>query len=42
VEANLWLTARNRFIYSEELRVPAVYEQNAREAKRGLAVLTAL
>jgi glutathione S-transferase len=41
VEANLWHTARNRFIYSEEQRVPAVYEQNAREAKRGLAVLDA-
>jgi glutathione S-transferase len=39
VEANLWHTARNRFLYSEEQRVPAVYEQNAREAKRGLAVL---
>lgn len=32
VEANLWHTARNLFIYSEEERVPAVYEQNAREA----------
>ncbi|MDP3748025.1 MAG: glutathione S-transferase family protein [Phenylobacterium sp.] len=39
VEANLWHTARNLFIYSEEERVPAVYEQNAKEAKRGLAVL---
>lgn len=39
VEANLQHTARNRFIYSEEERLPAVYEQNAREAKRGLAVL---
>lgn len=38
VEANLWHTARNRFLYSEEERVTAVYEQNAREAKRGLAV----
>jgi glutathione S-transferase len=38
VEANLQHTARNQFIYSEEERVPAVYEQNAREAKRGLAV----
>ena len=38
VEANLWHTARNVFIYPEEQRVPAVYEQNAREAKRGLAV----
>lgn len=39
VEANLWHTARNLFIYSEHERVPAVYEQNAKEAKRGLAVL---
>lgn len=38
VEANLQHTARSQFIYSEEERVPAVYEQNAREAKRGLAV----
>jgi glutathione S-transferase len=38
VEANLWHTARNRFIYPEEERVTAVYEQNAKEAKRGLAV----
>jgi glutathione S-transferase len=38
VEANLWHTARNVFIYPEEERVPAVYEQNAKEAKRGLAV----
>ena len=35
VEANLWHTARNLFLYSDEERVPAVYEQNAREAKRG-------
>lgn len=41
VEANLWHTARNMFIYSEEDRVPAVYEQNAKEAKRGLAVIDA-
>lgn len=39
VEANLWHTARNRFIYAEHARVPAVYEQNAREARRGLDVL---
>lgn len=39
VEANLQHTARNRFIYPEEERVPAVYAQNAREARRGLAVL---
>ena len=39
IEANLWHTARNRFIYPEAERVPAVYPQNEREAKRGLAVL---
>jgi len=39
VEANLWHTARNLFIYPEAERVPAVYEQNAKEARRGLAVL---
>ena len=39
VEANLGHTARNQFIYTENERIPAVYEQNAREAKRGLAVL---
>lgn len=38
VEANLWHTARNVFIYPQEERVTAVYEQNAKEAKRGLAV----
>jgi glutathione S-transferase len=38
LEANLWHTARNLFIYSEEERVPAVYEQNAREARRAAAV----
>jgi glutathione S-transferase len=37
--AQIWHTARNLFIYSEEERVPAVYTQDAREAKRGLAVL---
>ena len=39
VEANLWHTPRNLFLYSEQESVPAVYEQNAKEAKRGLAVL---
>ena len=39
VEANLWHTARNVFLYSEAERVTAVYEQNAKEAKRGLAVI---
>jgi glutathione S-transferase len=38
VEANLWHTARNQFIYGEAERVTAVYAQNEREARRGLAV----
>lgn len=38
LEANLWHTARNRFVYPEHLRVPQVYEQNERESRRALAV----
>jgi glutathione S-transferase len=38
LEANLWSTARNLFIYSEEKRVTQIFEQNAEEAKRALAV----
>ncbi|MEY2933862.1 MAG: hypothetical protein RL033_4611 [Pseudomonadota bacterium] len=38
LEANLWVTARNLFIYPEEKRVPQIFEQNAEEAKRALAV----
>lgn len=39
LEANLWHTARNRFLYPEHLKVPQVYEQNSRESRRALAVL---
>jgi glutathione S-transferase len=39
LEANLWSTARNKFIYSEEKRVPQIYEQNAEETRRAAAVL---
>ena len=38
LEANLWHTARNRFLYPEHLKVPQAYEQNARESRRALAV----
>jgi glutathione S-transferase len=41
IEAFLWHTARNRFLLSEEERVPAVYSQNESAAKRGLSVLEA-
>lgn len=41
LEAYLWSNARNRFVYSEALRVPAIIEQNKREAKRALAVIDA-
>lgn len=39
LEAYLWSNARNRFVYNEALRVPAIIEQNKREAKRALAVI---
>jgi len=38
LEANLWSTARNLFIYPEEKRVHQIFEQNAEEAKRALAI----
>ncbi|HUZ31394.1 MAG TPA: glutathione S-transferase family protein [Xanthobacteraceae bacterium] len=38
LEANLWHTARNKFLYPEHLKVPQVYDQNARESRRALAV----
>ncbi|MDE3114149.1 MAG: glutathione S-transferase family protein [Pseudomonadota bacterium] len=38
LEAYLWSTARNTFIYPEAERLPAVFEQNAMEARRALAV----
>jgi len=39
LEANLWSTARNRFIYPEEKRVTQIFEQNAEESKRAAGVL---
>jgi glutathione S-transferase len=38
LEANLWHTARNKFVYPTHLKVPAVYDQNAHESRRALAV----
>jgi len=38
LEAYLWSTARNSFIYPEAERLPVIFEQNAMEAKRALAV----
>jgi glutathione S-transferase len=39
LEANLWSTARNQFIYPEEKRVTQIFEQNAEESKRAAGVL---
>lgn len=39
LEAYLWSTGRNTFVYPEEKRVTAIFEQNAAESKRALAVL---
>jgi glutathione S-transferase len=39
LEANLWHSARNRFVYPEHLKAPQVYDQNDRESRRALAVL---
>jgi glutathione S-transferase len=39
LEANLWSTARNQFIYPEEKRVTQIYEQNAEESRRAAGVL---
>jgi glutathione S-transferase len=41
LEANLWHTARNKYLYTEAERVPHVYRQNAKEAARALQVLDA-
>ena len=38
LEAYLWSNARNTFLYPEAERVPAVFPQNDREAKRALGV----
>jgi glutathione S-transferase len=39
LEAHLWSTARNQFVYDKQRRVPEIIEQNAREAMRALEVL---
>ncbi len=38
LEAHLWSTARNTFLYPESRRVPAVLEQNATEDRKSLEV----
>lgn len=39
IEAHLWSTARNTFLYPEPRRLPAVLEQNAMEGRKSLEVL---
>lgn len=39
LEAHLWSTARNSFVYPGPLRLPAVLEQNAAEGRKSLEVL---
>ncbi len=41
LEAYLWSSARNTFVYPEEKRIEAVFPQNAMEAKRALGALDA-
>ncbi len=41
LEAYLWSTARNTFIYPEAERITAMFEQNAMEARRALTVFDA-
>jgi len=39
VEAHLWSTARNTFVYPEQQRFPAIIDQNNTELDRSLSVL---
>ena len=39
LEAHIWSTSRNTFVFPEEHRLPAIFEQNNREAEKGLKVL---
>ena len=39
IEAHLWSSARNLFVYPEDKRLPAVIEQNNAELQRALAPL---
>lgn len=41
VEAHLWSSARNMFVYPEEQRIEAIHAQNAAEVKRALGPLDA-
>jgi glutathione S-transferase len=41
LEAHLWSTARNTFLYPEPKRLPAVVEQNAEEGRKSLEILNA-
>lgn len=38
LEAHLWSSARNRFIYPEDNRISAIFEQNDMEVRKSLAV----
>lgn len=39
LEAHLWSTARNTFVYPEDRRVPEIFDQNSYEAKRSVKVI---
>jgi glutathione S-transferase len=39
LEAHLWSTARNTFVYDDDKRIAAIIPQNAMEAGRSLAVI---
>jgi glutathione S-transferase len=41
IEAHLWSTARNTFLYPEPRRVSEIFEQNEAEGRRSLRVLDA-
>lgn len=39
IEAHLWSSGRNTFVYPEEKRIPAIFDQNNYELKRAMPVL---
>lgn len=41
MEAHLWSSARNTFVYPEEQRIDAIFDQNAREFQRAAGPLDA-
>ena len=41
LEAHLWSTARNTFVYPKERRLPVIFEQNAYEFRRAAQVVEA-